>query len=82
MDEPKYKRVLLKISGEEMCIRDSIKAIHFDELKVPSMPFQLPTARYYYGLGEMMDLSLIHILHGLFGAYYNSEEMREKFPHT
>lgn len=43
---------------DEFDLNEYIKAIHFDELKVPSMPFQLPTARYYYGLGEMMDSEL------------------------
>ena len=32
---------------DEFDLNEYIKAIHFDELKVPSMPFQLPTARYY-----------------------------------
>lgn len=43
---------------DEFDLNEYIKAIHFDELKVPSMPFQLPTTRYYYGLGEMMDSEL------------------------
>lgn len=30
-----------------------IRAIHFDELKVPSMPFQLPTSKTYYGVEAM-----------------------------
>lgn len=30
-----------------------IHAIHFDELKVPSMPFQLPTSKTYYGVEAM-----------------------------
>ena len=32
--------------------------IHFDELKVPSVPFQLPTSKSYFGLQEMMDSEL------------------------
>lgn len=35
-----------------------IRVIHFDELKVPSVPFQLPTSRSYFGLKEMMDSEL------------------------
>ena len=35
-----------------------IKAIKFDELKVPTLPFQLPTSKMYYGLREMMDSEL------------------------
>ena len=30
-----------------------IRAIHFDELKVPSMPFQIYSPRSYYGIKEM-----------------------------
>lgn len=30
-----------------------IRSIHFDELKVPTMPFRLPTSKRYYGIEEM-----------------------------
>ena len=30
-----------------------IKAIHFDEIKVPSIPFYKPTSKSYYGIEEM-----------------------------
>lgn len=39
-------------------LNEYIKAIHFDQLKVPSMPFQLPTSRVCTGLREMMDSEL------------------------
>lgn len=39
-------------------LNEFIKAIHFDEMKVPSFPFQLPTSRTYFGLKEMMDSEL------------------------
>lgn len=35
-----------------------IRAIHFDELKVPTVPFQLPTSKSYYGIQEMMESEL------------------------
>lgn len=35
-----------------------IKAIHFNEIKIPSMPFQFPTSKYYYGLQEIMQSEL------------------------
>lgn len=35
-----------------------IRAIHFDQLKVPSVPFQLPTSKSYYGLKQMMESEL------------------------
>ncbi len=38
---------------DEFDLNAYIRAIHFDELKVPSMPFALPTARHYYGIEEM-----------------------------
>ena len=43
---------------DEFNLNEYIKVIHFDELKVPSMPFQLPTSKAYFGLREMMDSEL------------------------
>ena len=34
----------------EFDLNEYIQAIHFDELKVPSVPFQLPTSKTYLGL--------------------------------
>lgn len=34
-------------------LNEYIKAIRFDKLKVPSVPFQLPTTKNYYGIEEM-----------------------------
>lgn len=39
-------------------LNEYIRAIHFDELKVPSVPFQLPTSKSYFGLKQMMDSEL------------------------
>ena len=36
-------------------LNEYIKAIHFDELKVPSLPFQLPVTKNYYGIDEMKN---------------------------
>lgn len=38
---------------DEFDLDEYIRAIHFDELKVPSMPFQLPTSKNYFGVEEM-----------------------------
>lgn len=43
---------------DEFDLNEYIKAIHFDQLKVPSMPFQIPTSRSYFGLQEMMESEL------------------------
>ena len=43
---------------DEFDLNEYIKAIHFDEMKVPQLPFQLPTSKYYYGLREMMESEL------------------------
>ena len=43
---------------DEFDLNAYIKAIHFDELRVPSLPFQLPTSKSYRGLREMMDSEL------------------------
>lgn len=47
---------LLKL--DEFNLNDYIKAIHFDELKVPSVPFQMPTSKTYFGLNDMMASEL------------------------
>ena len=47
---------LLKL--DEFDLNEYIKAVHFDELKVPSVPFQMPTSRTYFGLNEMMESEL------------------------
>ena len=36
-------------------LNEYIKAIRFDKLKVPSLPFQLPTAKSYCGIEEMKN---------------------------
>lgn len=43
---------------DEFNLNEYIRAIHFDELKVPSVPFQLPTSKSYSGLKEMMESEL------------------------
>ena len=43
---------------DEFNLDEYICAIRFDELKVPSVPFQLPTSKNYFGLQEMMDSEL------------------------
>ena len=39
-------------------LNEYIKVIRFDELKVPTMPFQLPSSRTYFGITEMMESEL------------------------
>ena len=39
-------------------LNEYIRAVHFDEWKVPAAHFQLPTSRNYFGLKEMMDSEL------------------------
>lgn len=38
---------------DDFDLNEYIKSIHFDELKVPTMPFRLPTSKNYYGLEQM-----------------------------
>lgn len=42
----------------EFDLDEYIRLIHFDELKVPSVPFLLPTSKSYFGLKQMMDADL------------------------
>lgn len=39
-------------------LNEYIKAVRFDELKVPSVPFQIPSSKTYFGLKEMMESEL------------------------
>lgn len=43
---------------DEFDLNAYIRSVHFDELKVPVAPFQLPTSRSYSGLRQMMDSEL------------------------
>lgn len=50
-DNESIKHFLEKL--DTFSLNDYIKAIHFDELKVPSVPFYLVKEKSYYGLEEM-----------------------------
>ena len=39
-------------------MNEYIKVIKFDELKVPSVPFQIPSSKTYFGIKEMMGSEL------------------------
>lgn len=39
-------------------LNEYIRAIHFDELRIPSSPLRLPISRSYHGLDEMMKAEL------------------------
>lgn len=43
---------------DEFDLNEYIKVIKFDELKVPSAPFQVPTSKTYWGIEEMMESEL------------------------
>ena len=43
---------------DEFDLNEYIKAIKFDELKVPTVPFQLPSSKTYFGIKEMMESEL------------------------
>lgn len=48
---------------DEFNLDDYIRAVHFDEMKVPKMPFQLPLSRHYFGLEEMREGELDFLKH-------------------
>lgn len=52
VETPDYMGGFLK-KLDEFDLNEYIRAIHFDELKVPSVPFQLPTSKTYFGLDAM-----------------------------
>ena len=43
---------------DEFDLNEFIRSIHFDELKVTSVPFQLPSSKNYYGIDEMCEGTL------------------------
>ena len=43
---------------DEFDLNEYIKVIKFDKLKVPSVPFQIPTSKTYWGIEEMMESEL------------------------
>lgn len=43
---------------DEFNLDDYIRVIHFDELKIPTAPFQFPGSKNYFGLQEMMNSEL------------------------
>lgn len=40
---------------DEFDLNEYIRSIRFDELKVPTLPFQLPTSKTYYGVEQMKE---------------------------
>ena len=59
-EQIKKKDVVLPFLSklDEFDLNEFIRSIHFDELKVPSVPFQLPTSKNYYGIDEMCEGTL------------------------
>ena len=43
---------------DDFDLNEYIKDIKFDELKVPSVPFQIPSSKTYFGIKEMMESEL------------------------
>lgn len=54
--EDSVSRFLTKL--DEFDLNAYIRSVHFDELKVPVAPFQLPTSCSYSGLRQMMNSEL------------------------
>lgn len=47
---------LTKLDGFDL--NEYIKSVRFDELKVPTVPFQIPSSKAYFGLKDMMESEL------------------------
>lgn len=57
MQEESISGFLTKLDSFDL--NEYIKAIHFDELKIPpAIPFHFPTSKTYFGLNEMMESEL------------------------
>lgn len=51
-DEDKKMETFLE-KLDEFDLDEYIRAIHFDELKLPTVPFKLPTSKNYFGIEQM-----------------------------
>lgn len=40
-------------SVRDFDLNDYIKSVHYDKIKVPTVPFSFPTSKHYYGIKEM-----------------------------
>lgn len=72
----------VKMSGflkkmDEFDLDDYIRVIHFDKLKVPTVPFQFPTTKTYYGVKEMREGEL-----DFFKSTVLSKSMKPIFMHS
>lgn len=43
---------------DEFSLNDYLRSVHFDEIKVPSVPFQLPSSKVYRGIEQMKQAEL------------------------
>ena len=50
--QQRFQKFLSKL--DDFDLNEYIKVIKFDELKVPSVPFQIPSSKTYFGIKEMM----------------------------
>ncbi len=55
-EKPQLASFLSKL--DEFDLNEFMASIHFDEIKVPTLPFQLPTVKTYQGIQEMMQAEL------------------------
>jgi len=55
-DIPEMSGFLNKM--DEFNLDEYIKVIHFDDINIPNIPFQLPSTKYYYGVEQMRKAEL------------------------
>lgn len=77
-EPPQMDNFLQKM--EEFNLDEYIKVIHFDELKVPSLPFSLPSSKYYYGVEEMRNAELDFLKATVLGKSKESVTMCSYMP--
>ena len=65
---------------DEFDLNEYIKVIKFDELKVPSVPFQLPTSKTYFGIDEMMESELDFLKATVLSKYMTPVTMYSDMP--
>lgn len=77
-DLPQMDSFLNKM--EEFNLDEYIKVIHFDELKIPNIPFQLPNSKYYYGVENMRNAELDFLKATVLGKSKESVTMCSYMP--
>lgn len=77
-DIPEMSNFLNKM--DDFNLEEYIKVIHFDELKVPTLPVHLPSSKYYYGVDDMRKAEIDFLKATVLGKSKESVTMCSYMP--